>query len=90
MSHPSLYNVYLAIFTKFFLQFSQGFFAHPVNSKGIVVFYIFQRLINIFKDDFTQLQDKSGTKDTFFQIPGVFQDRGQIQGLFQVCVNPVQ
>ena len=23
-----------------------------------------------------------------FQIPGVFQDQGQIQGSFQVCANP--
>ena len=26
--------------------------------KGLVVFYIFQRLIHIFKDEFTKFQDK--------------------------------
>ena len=30
----------------------------------------------------------SRTKDTFFQILGVFQDQGQIQGLLQVCADP--
>ena len=58
---------------------------HPINPKGLVVFYIFQGLIHIFKDDFTKFQDKR----QFFSIPGVFQDQGQIQGLFQVCANPV-
>ena len=62
---------------------------HPINLKGLVVFYIFQRLIHIFKDDFTKIQDNSRTKGTFFQIPGVFQDQDQFQGLFQVCANPV-
>ena len=31
----------------------QSFFAHPKNSKGLAVFYIFQGLIHIFKEDFT-------------------------------------
>ena len=58
---------------------------HPINPKELLVFYIFQGLIHIFKDNFTkQFQDKSP-----FQIPGVFQDQGQIQGLFQACANPV-
>ena len=47
----------LAIFIQFFAIFTQ-FFAHPINLKGQVVFYIFQRLIHIFKDDFTKFQDK--------------------------------
>ena len=47
-------------------------------------FYIFQRLIHIFKDDFTKFQYNSRTKGTFFQIRGVFQDQGKI---FQVCTN---
>ena len=68
-------------------DFHTVFFAHPINQKGLVVFYIFHRLIYIFKDDFTKSQYNSKTKGTFFQNPGVFQDQGQIQGLFQVCVN---
>ena len=38
----------------------------------MLYFYIFQRLIHIFKDDFTKFQDNSRTKGTFFQ------DQGQI------------
>ena len=56
---------------------------HPINPKDLV-FYIFQGLIHIFIDNFTKFQDKSH----FSQISGVFQDQGQIQGLFQVCANP--
>ena len=41
---------------------------HPINLKGPVVFYIFQRLIHIFKDDFTKIQDNSRTKGTFFKF----------------------
>ena len=52
-----------------------------MNPKGLVVFYIFQGLIHIFKDDFTKFQDIRH----FFQFPGVFQDVGQIQELFHVC-----
>ena len=59
---------------------------HPIKLKGLVVLYIFQRLIYIFKDDYTKFQDKR----QFFQIPGVFQDQGQIQGLFQVWANPAK
>ena len=63
-------------FHSFFLRFSLSFFfAHPINPKGLVVFYIFQGLIHIFKDIFTKFQDKRH----FFQIPGIF----------QVCANPV-
>ena len=60
MSRTSLFDVYLAIFTPFF--------AHPTNLKGLVVFHIFHRLIHIFKDDFTKLQDNSRTKGTFFKF----------------------
>ena len=59
--------MYLAIFTQF-LRFLHIFFAHPINLKGLVVFYIFQRLNHIFKDDFTKFQDNSRTKGTFFFI----------------------
>ena len=49
-------------------------------------FYIFQRLIDIFKDDFTKFQYNSRTKGTFFQIRGVFQDQGKIfPGLCELC-----
>ena len=65
--------MYLAIFTGFFAIFTQ-FFAHPINLKGLVVFLYFQRLIHVFKDDFTKFQ--AGQKALFFQIPGVFQDQG--------------
>ena len=67
MSRTLLFDVYLAIFTQFFAIFT-GFFAHPINLKGLVVFYIFQRLIHIFKDDFTKFQDNFRTKGTFFKF----------------------
>ena len=86
MSCTSLFDAYLAIFTQVFLRFSYSFFAHPINLKELVVFYIFQGLIHISKDNFTKFQDKRH----FFPIPGVFQDQGQIQGLFQVCANTGQ
>ena len=38
-----------------------------MNSKGLV-FYIFQGLIHIFKDDFTNFQDNSRTKGTFIKF----------------------
>ena len=76
-------HMYLAIF-RVFCDFHTGFFAHPINLKGLFVLYIFQRLIHTFKDDLTEFKDKRH----FFQIPEVFQDQGQIQGLFQVCANP--
>ena len=78
--------IYLAIFTHFFCDFDSFFFvffAHPINPKGQVVFYIFQGLTHTFKDDFTKFQDHSRTKGSFFQIPGVFQDQGQIPGVFR-------
>ena len=51
-------------------------------------FYIFQRLIHIFKDDFTKFQYNSRTKGTFFQIRGVFQDQGKIfPGLCELCMS---
>ena len=60
--------MYLAIFTQFFAIFTQFFFVHPINLKGLVVFYIFQRLIYIFKDYFTKFQDNSWTKGTFLEF----------------------
>ena len=65
--------MYLSIFLQFLCDFHTVFFAHPINLKGLVLFYIFQRLIHIFDDDFTKFQDRRH----FFQIPGVFQDHGQ-------------
>ena len=88
MSRTSLFDMDLAIFTQFFAIFIGFFFAYPINPIGLVVFYIFQELIHIFKDNFTKFKDNSSTKGTFFQIPGVFSDQCQIQGLFQVCTNP--
>ena len=58
MSGTSLFEVYLAIFTQFF-------FVHPINLNELVVFYIFQWLTNIFKNDFTKFQDK---KHFFFKF----------------------
>ena len=66
MSRTSLFDVYLAIFIQFFCDFDTVFFAHPINPKGLFVFYILQELIYIFKDDFTKFQDNSRTKGTFF------------------------
>ena len=45
------------IFTQFFVIFTH-FFADPMKLKGLVVLYIFQELIHIFKNDFTKFQDK--------------------------------
>ena len=44
-------------FTQFFLIFT-GFFAHLINPKGLVVIYIFQRLIHMFKDDLRNSRTK--------------------------------
>ena len=52
--------MYLVIFTQFFCDFQTVCFAHPINPIGLV-FYIFQGLIHIFKDD-------------FYKIPGQFQE----------------
>ena len=57
-------------FHSFFCNFNTVFFAHPINPKGVVVFYIYQGLIHSFKDDFTKFQDISRIKGTFF----IFQD----------------
>ena len=51
MSRTSSLHVDLAVFTQFFAIFS--FFSDPINLKALDVFYIFQRVIHIFKDDFT-------------------------------------
>ena len=88
-SHLALGHVSSDFHSVFFFQFSQFFFAHPINLKGLVVFlYFFQRLIHIFKDDFTKFQDNFRTKGTFCKFQEFFQDYGQIQGLFQVCASP--
>ena len=73
--------MYLAIFIQFFFfAIPTQFLAHPINLKGIVGFYIFQRLIHIFKDNLTKFQDNPRTKGTFFQ------DQGQIfSGLCEPC-----
>ena len=78
-SCTSLFDVYLAIFIQFFCDFHTVFSASH-KSKRTSCIYIFQRLIHIFKDDFTKFQDNSRTKGTFFQ------DQGQIfPGLCEPC-----
>ena len=63
------YELHLALqrassnFNSVFAIYTQFFFAHPINPKGLSVFY-FQGLIHIFKDNFTKFQDKRH----FFQI----------------------
>ena len=77
--------MYPALFIQFFCDF-HSFFAHPINPKRLVVFYIFQRLIHIFMDDFTKFQDNSRTKGAFFK----FQEFSRTKvKFFQVCANPV-
>ena len=78
---PSHSSTNPAIFT----QFSFAHHINPKEWKRIGVFYYFQGQFHIFKGNFTIFQDKWH----YFEIPGVFQDQGQIQGLFQVCANPV-
>ena len=88
MNPTSLFDMYLAIFTEF-LQFSQFFFAHLINLKGLVVFYIFQRLFHIFKDDFTKFQDNSRTKGTFLNsrsFPGPRSNSRTFPGLCEPCL----
>ena len=51
-------------------------------------FYIFQRLIHIFKDDFTKFQYNSRTKGTFFSKFEEF-SRTKVK-IFQVCANSVR
>ena len=46
---------------------------------------LFSRTISHFQGQFYKIP---GQKWHYFEIPGVFQDQGQIQGLFQVCANP--
>ena len=69
-THRQQYELHLALWRissdfnlVFFCDFHTVFLAHPINLKGLVVFFfIFQRLIHIFKDDFTKFQDNSRTK----------------------------
>ena len=78
--------MYPAIFIQFFAIFTEFFCASHKSERTSCIFYIFQRLIHIFKDDLTKFQDNFRTKGTFFQIPGVFQDQGQIfPGLCEPC-----
>ena len=51
-------------------------------------FYIFQRLIHNFKDDFTKFQYNSRTKGTFFFKFEEF-SRTKVK-FFQVCANSVR
>ena len=85
-SHLSLRCV-SSCFHSFFCDFHTNFFlAYPVNPKGLV-FYIFQGLIHIFKDDFTKFQDKMH----FFGIPGVFQEKKSKSRTFPgIYANPGQ
>ena len=67
-------------------------FVHRINPKEwkrIGVFYYFQGQFHIFQGNITKYQDNSRTNGTILKIPGVFQNQGQIQGLFQVCADPV-
>ena len=50
-------------------------------------FYIFQRLIHIFKDDFTKFQYNSRTKGTFFKFEAFSRTKVKF---FQVCANSVR
>ena len=68
-----------------FTQFSSAHRINPKEWKRIGVFYYFLEQFHIFKGNFTKLQDKW----PYFKIAGVFKDKGQIQGLFAVCANPV-
>ena len=68
-----------------FTLFSFTHRINPIEWKRISVFYYFQGQFHIFKGNLTKFQDKWH----YFEIPGVVQDQGQIQGLFQVCANTV-
>ena len=50
---------------------------------------LFSRTISHFQGQFYKIPGQFHDKWHNFEIPGVFQDQGQIQGLFQVCANPV-
>ena len=69
--------MYLAIFySVFFLRFFSQFFAHPINLKGLVVFFIFFKDLCIFSRMILRnSRTIQGQKALFFQIPGVFQDK---------------
>ena len=72
--------MYLAIFNQFFAIFTQFFCASHKSERTSCIFFIFLRLIYIFKADFIKFQDNSRTKGTFFQ------DQGQIfPGLCEPC-----
>ena len=51
----------------FFCDFHTAFFAHPINLKGLIVFYIFQGLYHIFKEDY-KIPGQFPTKGSFFKF----------------------
>ena len=80
--------MYLAFFTLFFCDFHTVFFAHPINLKGLVVFLYFSKTNSCFQGCFYKILGQFQDKRHFFQIPGVFQDQGQIfPGLCKPCKN---
>ena len=88
MSRTSLFDMYLAIFTHSFAIFTQFFFGASINLKGLVCFfYIFQRLIHIFKDDFTKFKDYSRTKALLSNssFPGPRSNLRTFPGLCEPC-----
>ena len=63
------------------MRFSHSFFsASHKSERNSCIFYIFQRLIHIFKEDLTKFQDNSRTKGTFFPVP-----RPNFPGLCEPC-----
>ena len=50
---------------------------------------LFSRTISHFQGQFYKIPGQFQDKWHYFEIPGIFQDQDQIQGLFQVCANPV-
>ena len=81
--------MYLAIFTHF-LRFSHSFLAHPINLKGLVVFFIFFKDLCIFLRMILQNSRTIPGQKALFSNSRSFSRQGQIQGLFQVCSNPVR
>ena len=75
--------MYQAILSQVFCDFHTVFCASHKSERTRYILY-FSRTNSYFQGRFYKFQEKRH----FFQIPGVFQDQGQIQGLFQVCANP--
>ena len=59
--------------------FLRVFFCTSHKSEGLVVFYIFQSLIHIFKDDFAKFQDNSRTKGSFFKFQEFFRTKVRLK-----------